>query len=169
MSFKVGDNAVYPVHGVGVIEAIETREIFGSKQSFYVLRIQNNHMTIMVPTDNAQRVGLRGVISVSDIARVYKILGRKDVELENQTWNRRHREYTEKLKTGSVFEVAEVLRNLYLLRNEKDLSFGERKMLDAAKSLLVKEISVAKNMKEDKVERELDSIFVENGVRGGLR
>lgn len=164
MSFKIGDRAVYPVHGVGIIEAIETKEICGGKQLFYVLRILGNGMTIMVPTNNVQRVGLRGVISAADIPRVYKILSRKDVEIENQTWNRRHREYTEKLKTGSVFEVAEVLRDLYLLKNEKDLSFGEKRMLDVAKNLLVKEISAAKNIKEDKVQRELDLILVENGV-----
>ena len=164
MSFKKGDKAVYPVHGVGVIEAIETKEICGNKQSFYILRILNNDMTIMVPTNNAQKVGLREIISVADVPRVYRILSRKDVEVESQTWNRRHREYTEKLKTGSVFEVAEVLRDLYLLKNGKDLSFGERRMLDTAKGLLVKEISVAKNINEDKVERELNLIFLVKGA-----
>ncbi len=160
MSFKIGDKAVYPVHGVGVIKGIETKEVCGKQQTFYVLSILNNDMTIMVPTGNVKRVGLRELTSMSDIAKVYEILNRKDVEIDNHNWNRRQRKYAEKLKSGSVFEVAEVLRNLYLLKNEKDLSFGEKRMLDTARSLLVKEISAAKRVKEEKVEEDIELIFL---------
>jgi len=159
-AFKVGDKAVYPAHGVGEITAIETREISGSKQMFYILKILENGMKIMVPTRNADSVGLRQVISKKKVRDVFSILKEKETTIGNsQTWNRRYREYMEKIRTGSVFEVAEVLRDLYLLKFDKELSFGERKMLDTARTLLVKELSIAKNVKEEAVEAELKSIF----------
>jgi CarD family transcriptional regulator len=141
--FKVGDLAVYPAHGVGVIERVESREVSGSSQDFYVMRILENDMIIMIPIKNVNNVGLR----------------KRDVMIENQTWNRRYREYMEKIKTGSVYEVAEVYRDLLMLKSEKDLSFGERKMLDTARTLLVKEISLAKKVAEAQIERDLEKIF----------
>ncbi|MBN20625.1 MAG: CarD family transcriptional regulator [Bdellovibrionaceae bacterium] len=157
--FNVGDNAVYPAHGVTVVKRIEEKVIGGMKKSFYVLETVENQMTIMVPTDNAEQVGLRGLITDKDVKKVYKILKDRDVKIDQTTWNRRYREYSEKIKTGSVYEIAEVLRNLFMLRHDKDLSFGERKMLDQAKHLLVKEISLAKGSEEMKVEQEIQSIF----------
>lgn len=157
--FKVGDNAVYPAHGVAVIKRIEEREVGGKKKQFYVLQVVDNQMTIMVPTDNTASVGLREIISPKDVAMVYEILKDRDVKIDQTTWNRRYREYMEKIKTGSIFEIAEVLRNLFMLRSAKDLSFGERKMLDQAKHLLVKEISLAKQAKEEIVEQEIQTIF----------
>ena len=158
--FKIGDKAVYPAHGVGEITSIETREISGQKQTFYILRILENGMKIMVPMKNAGSVGLRQVISKDKVREVFNILKEKETSVGNsQTWNRRYREYMEKIKTGSVFEVAEVLRDLYLLKFDKELSFGERKMLDTARTLLVKELSIAKNVKEEQVEEELKHIF----------
>lgn len=157
--FKVGENAVYPAHGVTVVKRIEEKEVGGKKKKFYVLQVVDNQMTIMVPTDNADSVGLRSIISDKDVKKVYGILKERDIKIDQTTWNRRYREYMEKIKTGSVYEIAEVLRNLFLLRHSKDLSFGERKMLDQAKQLLVKEISLAKNIKEGDVEEEIRSIF----------
>ena len=157
--FKVGDNAVYPSHGVAVIKRIDEREVGGKKKKFYVLQVLDNEMTIMVPTDNIQSVGLRPIVGKTEISNVYKILRRKDIKVDNTTWNRRYREYMEKIRTGSVYEIAEVLRNLYVLKHNKDLSFGERKMLDTAKQLLVKELSLAKKEDEQSVEAELNSIF----------
>ena len=158
--FKVGDKAVYPAHGVGEITSIESREISGQKQIFYILRILENGMKIMVQLKNAGSVGLRQVISRDKVREVISILKEKETSVGNsQTWNRRYREYMEKIKTGSVFEVAEVLRDLYLLKFDKELSFGERKMLDTARTLLVKELSIAKNVKEEQVEEELKHIF----------
>ncbi len=157
--FKVGDRAVYPAHGVGVVERIENKEISGSRQTFYVLRLLNNDMTIMIPQDSAHDVGLREVISRRDVPEVYKILKKKRVRHNSQTWNRRHREYMDKIRTGSVFEIAEVLRDLYLLKLDKDLSFGERKVLDTARSLLIKELSIAKNINEKRIEKEIERIF----------
>lgn len=157
--FKVGDLAVYPAHGVGLIERIESREISDCRQDFFVMRILDNGMIIMIPTNNVENVGLREIIEQTEIPKLYSILKKRDVPIDNQTWNRRYREYMDKIKTGSVFEVAEVYRDLLILKVEKDLSFGERKMLDTARNLLVKEISLAKKVGEEQVEKELDEIF----------
>ena len=157
--FKVGDLAVYPAHGVGLIERIESREISDCRQDFFVMRILDNGMIIMIPTNNVENVGLREIIEHKEVPKLYSILKKRDVPIDNQTWNRRYREYMDKIKTGSVFEVAEVYRDLLILKVEKDLSFGERKMLDTARNLLVKEISLAKKVGEEQVEKELDKIF----------
>jgi CarD family transcriptional regulator len=157
--FKVGDLAVYPAQGVGVIEAIEKKEIMGDSQSFYIMKIMGNGMKIMIPTKSAKSVGLREVIKEKEIYKVYDILKNKDITIDKQTWNKRYREYLEKIKTGSVYEIAKVLRDLLILKNDKNLSFGERKMMDTAKSLLIKEISVATNSDENKIEQDLKLIF----------
>jgi len=146
--FQVGDKAVYPGHGVGVIEAIETKRISGKEQSFYILRFVDNGMTIMVPKDNVKSAGLRTVIRKIDVRKVMEILKNRDVTIDNQTWNRRYREYMEKINTGSIYEIAEVRRDLHLLKNEKELSFGEKKILDMAKNLLVKELAIAREVTE---------------------
>ena len=151
--------AVYPAHGVGLIETIETQTIGGIDQSFYVMRILDNDMTIMIPTATSGNVGLRAIISGDEVKKVLDILKERDIKITAQTWNRRYREYMEKIKTGSVFEVAVVLRDLFLLKEDKELSYGERKMLDTAKSLLVKELSIAKQMAEEKVEKQIENIF----------
>ncbi len=157
--FKVGDMAVYPAQGVGVIEAIENREVMGNRQLFYVMKIMGNGMKIMIPMSGADAVGLREVIDREEIPKIYEILRNKDVTIDKQTWNKRYREYLEKIKTGSVFEIARVLRDLLILKTDKNLSFGERKMMDTAKSLLIKEISVASNAEETKIEQDLKTIF----------
>ena len=157
--FKVGDLAVYPAQGVGVIEAIENRDVGGRKQLFYIMKIMGNGMKIMIPMNSAKSVGLREVIMETEIPKVYAILRNKDVTIDKQTWNKRYREYLEKIKTGSVFEIARVLRDLFILKSDKNLSFGERKMMDTAKNLLIKEISVASKAEETKVEEDLKRIF----------
>jgi CarD family transcriptional regulator len=157
--FKVGEKVVYPAHGVGVIEGVQTKVISGSERKFYMLRIIDSDMTIMIPTENVQSVGLRRIIGKDMVAKVYKILRDKKVEIDQQTWNRRYREYTEKIKTGSVLEIAKVLRDLFVLKGDKELSFGERKMLDTARNLLVKELAIAKSHSEEKIMEELRSIF----------
>ena len=158
-AFKIGEKVVYPAHGVGVIERIQVRVISGSERRFYMLRILDSDMTIMIPTENVAMVGLRRVIWREMVAKVYKILRDKKVEIDQQTWNRRYREYTEKIKTGSVLEIAKVLRDLFVLKGDKELSFGERKMLDTARNLLVKELAIAKAHTEEKIMEELRGIF----------
>jgi len=157
--FKKGDLAVYPAHGVGIIETIETQEVSGCRQDFYIIRILDNNMKIMVPIQNVENVGLREIIGHKEVSKLYSILKKRDIVIDNQTWNRRYREYMDKIKTGSVFEVAEVYRDLLMLKEEKDLSFGERKMLDTARALLVKEISLAKKVAEEQIENDLDRMF----------
>lgn len=157
--FKVGDLAVYPAHGVGVIESIESKSVSGTRQDFYIMRILDNEMIIMIPLNNVNNVGLRQVIDANQVPKIFDILKEREIVPDNQTWNRRYREYMEKIKTGSVFELAEVLRDLFILREDKELSFGERKMLDTARSLLVKEISIAKELDESQVEKDIHNIF----------
>ncbi|HIE33339.1 MAG TPA: CarD family transcriptional regulator [Thermodesulfobacteriaceae bacterium] len=153
--FNIGDVAVYPAHGVGVIEAVESKVIGGQEKTFYVMRILENNMTVLVPKDNAHKIGLRSVISKDEAQKVYSILKEKRPSLNHQTWNRRYREYMEKLKSGSIYEVAEVLRDLHLVSLQKPLSFGERKLFDTAHNLLVKELSLAEGLKEEEVERKI--------------
>ena len=157
--FKVGDLAVYPAQGVGRIEAIETREISGQKQDYYIMKILENNMTIMIPVNNVETVGVRDIINNEEVANVYAIMKKRDIPPDNQTWNRRYREYMDKIKTGSVYEVAEVLRDLYLLKVDKELSFGERKMLDTAQSLLLTELSIAKKTDESAIMSDIKAIF----------
>jgi CarD family transcriptional regulator len=157
--FKIGDLAVYPAHGVGVIESIEIRDISGSKQEFYILKILDSNMTIMIPLQNVDSVRLRQVISEGEVPKIFDILRAKGGAAENQNWNRRYREYMDKIKTGSLFDLAEVLRDLCTLREDKELSFGERKMLDTARNLLVKEISIAQHVDRSQVEEDILGIF----------
>ena len=157
--FTEGDMAVYPAHGVGVIKSIETQQVAGIDQKFYVLEILGNSMRIMIPTSSSENVGLRSIVNKKEALEVLNILRDRAVEIDSQTWNRRYREYMEKIKTGSIFEVAAVLRDLFLLSVDKDLSYGERKMLDTAKGLLVKELSIAQDVGEDKISQKIESIF----------
>ncbi len=157
--FSVGDKAVYPVHGVAEVVALESRDIGGNKTNVYILKVLDTGMKIMVPTSNAGSVGLRDLIPSKQVKDVYSILKARDIPRDTQTWNRRYREYMEKIKTGSVFEIAEVLRDLCVLRLTKDLSFGERKMLENARGLLIKELAIAKGVGEDKIAAEIDTIF----------
>jgi CarD family transcriptional regulator len=166
--FKVGDLAVYPAQGVGVIEAIEEREMMGNIQSFYIMKILGSNMKIMIPLDSAKAVGLRGVISAREIPKIYEILKDKDITIDKQTWNKRYRDYLEKIKTGSVYEVARVLRDLCILKLDKDLSFGERKMMDTARNLLIKEISVVSKSDESKVEKAINDLFPLQGLMKGV-
>ncbi|HUT72219.1 MAG TPA: CarD family transcriptional regulator [Desulfatiglandales bacterium] len=158
--FKIGDLAVYPAHGVGIIERIEQRKISDCQEDFFVMRILENNMIIMIPSSNVANVGLRQIIDRKEVPKVFSILKDRDIRVgNNQTWNRRYRDYMEKIKSGSVYEVAAVYRDLTNIQQGKELSFGERKMLDTARSLLIKEISLAKNMKEEDVERDIQLSF----------
>ncbi|MCW5828097.1 MAG: CarD family transcriptional regulator [Deltaproteobacteria bacterium] len=164
-AFKVKDLAVYPGHGVGQIERLEEREIAGNRMRFFILRILKSEMTVMIPVDNVVTVGLRKVIDSAQVNRVFKILKEREISVDTQTWNRRYREYSDKIKTGSVFQIAEVLRDLCIMKIEKDLSFGERKMLDEARSLLVHELAIAKKKAEADILGEVDKILEKTAQR----
>ena len=160
--FKVGDKAVYPARGVAEVVSIEEKDIAGSRQKFYVLKILDTEHKVMVPVANAKSVGLRPPISEAEIREIFSILKERTIAFDNQTWNRRYRGFMDKIKTGSVFDVAEVMRDLYRLKAEKSLSFGERRMLETARGLIVKEIAVARRKSEDKVRAEIEKIFDAN-------
>jgi CarD family transcriptional regulator len=159
VSFKVGDKIVYPGHGVGQIEGIRTTVLSGQEHHIYNIQILDSGMKVMVPVSQAAAVGLRRIIDKRAIDKVYDILRDRDFKIDTQTWNRRFREYSQKIKTGSVYEIAIVLRDLSVLSADKELSFGEKKMLDMAETLLVSEIAIAKARPHDKVAGELRSLF----------
>lgn len=159
MDFKIGDKSVHPHHGVGEVTAIEAKEIAGQKKIFYILKIVDSGMKVMVATDAAQRLGLRKVISRTEAKKVLEVLREKKIAVTSQPWNRRYREYIEMLNSGSPFEVAKVLRDLSLLKTDKELSFGERNLLDKATSLLVTELAVARRCKEARVHDEIEQIL----------
>ena len=153
--FNVGDIVVYPAHGVSEVESIESREISGSTISFFILKVLDTEMTVMVPVTNVENVGIRRLLDEKGIERVLDILKERSVPVDNQTWNRRYREYMEKIKSGSAFEIAEVLRDLNILKRGKELSFGERKMYDTARNLLVSEIAISLKLDKKEVEKML--------------
>jgi len=158
--FKIGDMAVYPAQGVGVIEAIESREYAGQKNEFYVLRIVDSDMTIMVPIGNVVQVGMRCLIEKGNVDTIYDILEEKrNVGQAFGSWSRRQREYNEKIKSGDLREVAEVLRELYIIRGEKELSYGEKKVLELARKLLVKEVALAEGALEEQIVERVEKIF----------
>lgn len=159
MNFKVGDKSVHPHHGVGEVTAIEAREIAGQKKDFYILKIVDSGMKVMVATDAADRLELRKVISRKEAKKVLEVLEEKKIAVTSQPWNRRYREYTEMLNSGSLYEVAKVLRDLSLIKTDKDLSFGERGLLDKAKSLLVTELAVSRRCKEQRVQTEIEEML----------
>ena len=159
--FNVGDLAVYPAHGVGRIDAIETRVVNGEEHDFYIMKVVENGMVIMIPTWNVASVGLRDIIGKKEIPKIMDVIkSKRELSIDNQTWNRRYREYMDKIKTGSLYEVAEVFRDLSLLKLTKDLSFGERKLYDTAHNLLIKELSMANESDEKAVVEEIEALFV---------
>lgn len=156
--FNIGEKAVYPCHGVGTIETIESCEVGGSNQEFYVLKIQSTGAKVMVPTRSAKTVGLRAVITSPEVERIYEIL-KSPSKRSNATWNRRFRALNEKLNTGNLVEIAEVLRDLSSLKNDKELSFGEKKMLERARTMIVSEVCAARNSDKIAIESELNVIL----------
>lgn len=156
--FNIGDKVVYPMHGAGVIEAIEEKEILGEKRSYYVMRLPIGDMKFMIPTNNVQNVGLRQVIDEQGVQRVIDILSEKDSSMSTN-WNKRYRNNMEKIRSGNIFEVAEVVRNLVRRDQEKGLSTGERKMLENARQILISELVLARGVKEENVRSMLDGVF----------
>jgi CarD family transcriptional regulator len=160
--FKIGDMAVYPTQGVGIIEAIEAKEFDGKNHEFYVLRIVDSDMTIMIPVSNAGLVGMRTLIERERVASVFTLLEKKGETsmVAMASWSRRQREYHDKIKSGDLLEVAAVLRELYLIKEAKELSYGEKKVLDLARKLLVKEIALAEGAEEEAVVEKVEKIFL---------
>ena len=148
--FNVGDKIVYPMHGAGTIDSIEEKNILGENQFYYVIRMPGE-VKVMVPTDRAEQIGVRNVIGKEEAEKVISILGEDETEM-SQNWNKRYRDNMEKMKSGSVYEVADVVRNLSFKQKEKGLSTGEKKMLSNAKQILVSELVLAEHASQDEVE-----------------
>ncbi len=159
LKLNVGDKVVHPSHGLGEITAIEHREIGGAKGEFFIIRILDNGMRVMVPRTSAQAAGLRPVMSSKEADKVLETMKAREVAVDLQPWSRRFRAYTEMIKSGSPHEVAKVLRDMYRLKFDKELSFGERRLLDQAKSLLLKELAAAKGMTEAALQERVDEMF----------
>lgn len=158
MVFAIGDKVVYPVHGAGVIEGIEEKEIMGEKNDYYVMRLPIENMNVLIPMDHAGDIGLREVINDEGVKKVLNILQEHKTEMSTN-WNRRYRINMDKIKSGDIFEVAEVVRNLSLRDKEKGLSTGERKMLDSAKQILISEIVLAKDIQKEQAQTIIEQSF----------
>jgi len=154
---------VYPMHGAGVIESIEEKEVLGERQKYYIMRLPIGDMKVMIPLENVGDIGLREVINEAEVSKVFELL-EGDQSKMSSNWNRRYRANMEKIKTGDIYEVAEVVRNLYIRDIRKGLSTGERKMLDSAKQILISELVLAENTDEEEARNRLDSVFVDRDL-----
>ncbi len=156
--FSVGDRVVYPMHGAGVIEAIEEKEILGAWKKYYVMKLPLGEMKVLIPIDSISQVGLRGVIEKDEVSQVFVVLQGEQPEM-SANWNRRYRNHLEKIKSGDIYEVAEVVRNLMLRDREKGLSTGESKMLDTARQILVSELILVQGLEQAEIITVLDNLF----------
>ncbi|MGE5559600.1 MAG: CarD family transcriptional regulator [Chloroflexota bacterium] len=156
--FKVGDKVVYPMHGAGIIEAIEEREVLGELQRYYIMRMPIGDMKVMIPVNNSEGIGLREVVNGEEVKKVFEILRAQKTKM-SANWNRRYRANLEKIKSGDIYEVAEVVRNLAYRDKEKGLSTGERKMLDNARQILISELVLAQGIEETAARTVLDEVF----------
>jgi CarD family transcriptional regulator len=154
--FQIGDKVVYPMHGAGIIESVEEKEILGETRKYFVLRLPLKNMKVMLPVDNVQSIGLRDIIQDSVLEEVLNVLKEEGIELQ-QNWNRRYRNNMEKVKSGDIFEVAMVVRDLMHMDREKGLSTGERKMLNNTKQILVSELVLVTEQNEKEVETMIES------------
>ncbi len=153
--YNVGDKVVYPMHGAGVIDSIEEKEILGEKQSYYILKMPGE-VKVMVPISTAEQHGIRNIIDKSEAEKVFNVLEQDETEME-KNWNKRYRDNMEKMKSGNIYEIADVVRNLSFKQKEKGLSTGEKKMLHNAKQILVSELVLAEHASQDEVEELVDN------------
>lgn len=165
--FNIGDKVVYPMHGAGVIQDIEEKSILGAKEAYYIIKMPGE-VKIMVPTSKAEEIGMRDIIDGDTVSKVFKVLETDSTEM-SMNWNKRYRDNMEKMKSGNIYEVADVVRNLSFKQKERGLSTGEKKMLLNAKQILVSELTLAENIEKDQVEKmvetRIDKSFAEyNGT-----
>ena len=155
MPFDVGDRVVYPQHGAAVIEKRERKDFFGEEKEYLVLKVAYGDLTVMVPADNTDEVGLREVINDEEVEEVFAVLGKKEARMPTN-WSRRYKNHVEKLKSGDIYQVAEVVRNLSIRDKDKGLSAGEKRMLNRARQILVSELTFALNVDEEQAEKKLN-------------
>lgn len=155
--FQIGDKVVYPMHGAGIIEAIEEKEILGEKQKYYVMKMPVGNMQVMIPIANVSNLGLRQVVDTEALEMVLEILKDERQDLTS-SWNHRYRKNMDKIKTGDIYEVARVVRDLMRREKEKGLSTGERKMLDNARQILISEFVLVKEIDMEQANHLLDKV-----------
>ncbi|HHU77511.1 MAG: CarD family transcriptional regulator [Caldicoprobacterales bacterium] len=158
--FEIGDKVVYPMHGAGIIEGIEVKEILGEKQQYYILNFPMGGMKVMIPTKNVEEIGVREVISHTDISKLVHVLSHPSDTLPDN-WNKRYRMNLEKIKTGDIFEVADVVRDLMIRDRDKGLSSAEKKMLNNARQILISEVCLSTSAAEDEVASMIDKITLQ--------
>ena len=159
--FNIGDKVVYPMHGAGVVDSIEEKDILGEKQAYYILKMPGE-VKVMVPTAKAEQVGVRGIIDKSAAEKVFGVLEANETEM-SMNWNKRYRDNMDKMKSGDIYEVADVVRNLSFKQKEKGLSTGEKKMLNNAKQILVSELVLTEHATQDEIEN-----IVENKINNSF-
>lgn len=159
MSFSVGDKVVYPHHGAAVIEKMEERELFGEKRNYFILKLAYGELTLMVPIDSTEDVGLREVTPAKDMPKVFKVLKKVEPMTNTTNWSRRFKANVEKLKSGDIYQVADVVRSLHQRDKEKGLSAGEKRMLTKARQILVSELTFSKDCDEEAAEKLLDEVL----------
>jgi CarD family transcriptional regulator len=157
MMFEIGDKVVYPMHGAGIIEGIETKEILGKKQQYYILNFPMGGMKVMIPTKNVDEIGVREIIPSTDISKVVQVLSNPGGYLPDN-WNKRYRANLDKIKTGDIFEVADVVRDLMIRDREKGLSSAEKKMLNNARQILISEMCMSTSYDEEEIATMIDKI-----------
>ncbi|HUC36624.1 MAG TPA: CarD family transcriptional regulator [Acidimicrobiales bacterium] len=155
MVFDIGDKVVYPHHGAAIVERREQKEAFGEKREYLVLRLAYGDLTLMVPADNTEGVGLREVINDEEVEEVFAVLRKKEARMPTN-WSRRYKNHSEKLRSGDIYQVAEVVRNLSIRDKDKGLSAGEKRMLGRARQILVSELTFALDVNEEEAEKRLD-------------
>jgi CarD family transcriptional regulator len=153
--FDIGDKVVYPHHGAAIVERREQKEAFGEKREYLVLRLAYGDLTLMVPADNTEGVGLREVINDEEVEEVFAVLRKKEARMPTN-WSRRYKNHSEKLRSGDIYQVAEVVRNLSIRDKDKGLSAGEKRMLGRARQILVSELTFALDVNEEEAEKRLD-------------
>ncbi|MGH2812619.1 MAG: CarD family transcriptional regulator [Actinomycetota bacterium] len=156
--FHVGDKVVYPHHGAAIIQGLEEKELYGQTRTYFVLRLAYGDLTLMVPADNTEEVGIRDVIPRNELDKVFKVLKAKECRMPSN-WSRRFKTHVEKLRSGDIYQVAEVVRNLARREKEKGLSAGEKRMLSRARQILVSEVTFAAGVDEDEAEKMLDKVL----------
>ncbi len=157
--FRIGDKVVYPHHGAATIEKIEKRELFGEERDYYILKLAYGELTLMVPTDSTDEVGLREVTPEKELPKVMKVLKKNEPTTNTTNWSRRFKANVEKLKSGDIYQVADVVRSLHQRDKEKGLAAGEKRMLTKARQILVSELTFSKNCDEAEAERMLDEVL----------
>ena len=160
MDFRIGEKVVYPNHGIGVIEEVSSKSVNGSSEEFYMLRIHANSSLVMVPTANVKSVGLRRIIKKSEVEGLFNLL-KEDFFEPEADWKGRFKEHSEKMRTGLIFHVAEVFKNLVYLSYKKSLSFREKRMMDRARQLIISEVAIVRGLNEKSVEEQIDHMLSE--------